>query len=138
MWSIVRPASYRSVNGVRPVRPSSVDAPTNRSAPALATVCTAMPRFARRETSSQALKQAIEPVSWNRSRGASLFDIVDEPHWAEADGREPAAVAVGDVIHLESFAREGLGGLGGGLALGQARGQHAMQRGRARALGGRQ
>jgi hypothetical protein len=54
------------VKGVRAVSPSSVAAPTKRSAPALATVCTLQPRFTRREISSQALKQAIEPVSWNR------------------------------------------------------------------------
>src|SRR5688572_32615200 len=54
--------------------------------------------------SSQALKQAIEPVSWNSSCGASLSGIVDEPHPAEANGGQAAAVAVGDIVHVKSFA----------------------------------
>ena len=88
--------------------------------------------------SSQALKQAIEPVSWNRSRGPSLSDIVDEPHSAEADGREPAAVAVGDVVHFESFARERLCRRRPAACDRPRCGEHAVQRGRARALGRRQ
>src|SRR6185295_11196687 len=106
MWSMVRPASYRSVNGVRPVSPSSVAAPTKRSAPALATVCTAMPRLERRDRSSQALKQAIEPVSWNRMLCAPSSDIVDEPHRSQSHGRQSPAVAVGDVVYFEAFTPE--------------------------------
>src|SRR5687768_12683670 len=99
--------------------PSRVAAPTKRNAPALATVCTAMPRFASRERRSQALKQAIEPVSWKRIFGPAS-DIVDEPHCAEAHGGEPPSVAVGDVVHLESLARERRLGLARRPLLGDA------------------
>src|SRR6187551_429392 len=133
MWSMVRPASYRSVKGVRPVSPSSVAAPTKRSAPALATVCTDTPRFANLETRSQALKQAIDPVSWNRIFGPS-FDIVDEPHCTDAYGCEPPAVAVGDIVHVESFPCQRRGRLGGRAVGCDAFGEHAMQRRRACAV----
>src|SRR5688572_32354503 len=124
---MARPGSYRSVNGGRPVSPSSVAAPTNCRVPALATVCTAMPRLARREISSQALKQAIEPVSRNRSFASRTFDIVDQPHRSETHGREAACFMIRNIFDIEPGACECAACLVRGVAARDALGQQAMK-----------
>src|SRR5688572_10856829 len=83
--------------------------------------------------SSQALKQAIEPVSWKRTLGPAS-DIVDEPHCAQPHGGETPAVAIRDVVHLESLARERCLGLARRPALGDAARKDTMERGRAGAV----